>query len=82
MHLLISLLIAGLVGWLGSLIMKTDAQQGVMANVVLGTIGSIVGRFGFQLLTEHEAETILSQFLLSLLGTLIVIFIWRRFAKN
>jgi uncharacterized membrane protein YeaQ/YmgE (transglycosylase-associated protein family) len=81
MYFLIALVIAGLVGWLGSLIMRTDSEQGVAANIVLGGLGSLLGRGGWQL-TGREAETLLSQFLLSLAGTLIVIFIWRRFAKK
>jgi uncharacterized membrane protein YeaQ/YmgE (transglycosylase-associated protein family) len=43
MDLIISLIIGGVVGWLGSLIMKTNAQMGLIANVVVGIIGSVAG---------------------------------------
>lgn len=81
MELLIAIVMAGFVGWLGSLILKTDPQQGIVANIALGGLGSLLGRFGYQFLTDTSPETYLSQFLLSLLGTLIVIFIWSRFKK-
>lgn len=41
-------LIAGaLIGWLASLVMRTDAQQGVMLNIVVGIIGALIGGFLF-----------------------------------
>lgn len=82
MSFIIIVVIAGLVGWLGSLILKTDPQQGIVANILLGAVGSIVGRFGWQFATGEQVETLLSQFTLSLLGTLLIIFIWSRFVKK
>ena len=43
MDIIITLIIGGIVGWLGSLIMKTDAQMGLIANIVVGIVGSFVG---------------------------------------
>jgi uncharacterized membrane protein YeaQ/YmgE (transglycosylase-associated protein family) len=43
MDLIITLIIGGVVGWLGSLIMKTNAQMGIIANVIVGIIGSFLG---------------------------------------
>jgi uncharacterized membrane protein YeaQ/YmgE (transglycosylase-associated protein family) len=45
MGFLISLIVGGVVGWLASMIMKTNAQMGVIANVVVGIVGSALGRF-------------------------------------
>jgi uncharacterized membrane protein YeaQ/YmgE (transglycosylase-associated protein family) len=45
MGLLISIIIGGVIGWLASLIMKTDAQMGILANIVVGIIGSALGHF-------------------------------------
>jgi uncharacterized membrane protein YeaQ/YmgE (transglycosylase-associated protein family) len=41
--LIVWLIIGGIIGWLASLVMKTDAQQGVLLNVVVGIIGSLLG---------------------------------------
>jgi len=41
--IIITLVIGGIVGWLGSLVMKTDAQMGYLANIVVGIIGSFLG---------------------------------------
>ena len=43
MDIIITLIIGGLVGWIGSLIMKTDAQMGLIANIIVGIVGSFLG---------------------------------------
>ena len=45
MGLLISIVIGGIIGWLASLIMKTDAQMGIIANILVGIVGSALGHF-------------------------------------
>jgi uncharacterized membrane protein YeaQ/YmgE (transglycosylase-associated protein family) len=43
MGLIVTLIIGGVVGWLASLLMKTDAQMGIIANIVVGIIGAALG---------------------------------------
>ena len=43
MNFIIWLVVGGILGWLASLIMKTDAQQGIGLNIVVGIIGALVG---------------------------------------
>ena len=43
MHWIVTLIIGGLVGWLASLVMKTNAQMGIIANVIVGIVGSLLG---------------------------------------
>ena len=43
MGLIIWLVIGGIIGWLASMVMKTDGQQGIILNVVVGIIGSFLG---------------------------------------
>ena len=43
MGLIIWLIVGGIIGWLASMIMRTDAQQGVLLNVVVGIIGALIG---------------------------------------
>lgn len=44
---IITILVGALCGWLASLIMKTDAQQGAVANILIGIVGSILAQFLF-----------------------------------
>jgi uncharacterized membrane protein YeaQ/YmgE (transglycosylase-associated protein family) len=43
MGLIIWLVIGGIIGWLASLVMKTDGQQGIILNVIVGIVGSWLG---------------------------------------
>jgi len=43
MDLFITVLVGGIVGWLASIVMRTNAQMGVLANVVVGIVGSFLG---------------------------------------
>jgi len=41
--LLVWLVIGGVVGWLASIVMRTDAQQGIFLNVIVGIVGAFIG---------------------------------------
>ena len=43
MGLILALIIGGIIGWLASIVMRTNAQQGILLNVVVGIIGSLLG---------------------------------------
>lgn len=47
MSWLIAILIGALIGWIASMIMKTDSQQGALANILVGIIGSLLGKWLF-----------------------------------
>ncbi len=43
MNFIIWLVVGGVIGWLASLVMKTDGQQGIILNVVVGIVGAMLG---------------------------------------
>jgi uncharacterized membrane protein YeaQ/YmgE (transglycosylase-associated protein family) len=43
MSLLMTLIVGGIIGWLASILMKTNAQMGILANVIVGIAGSVFG---------------------------------------
>lgn len=43
MNIIIWLIVGGVIGWLASLLMKTDGQQGIILNVVVGIVGAVIG---------------------------------------
>jgi uncharacterized membrane protein YeaQ/YmgE (transglycosylase-associated protein family) len=45
MSLIVTLIIGGVIGWLASLLMKTSAQMGIIANIVVGIIGAALGHW-------------------------------------
>ena len=45
MNFIIMLIVGGIAGWLASMLMKTDGQQGIFLNIVVGIIGGLLGGF-------------------------------------
>jgi uncharacterized membrane protein YeaQ/YmgE (transglycosylase-associated protein family) len=45
MGLIILLIVGGVLGWLASIVMRTDAQQGIFLNVVVGIVGALLAGF-------------------------------------
>lgn len=45
MGIIILLIVGGLIGWVASMIMRTDAQQGIILNVVVGIVGAVLAGF-------------------------------------
>jgi uncharacterized membrane protein YeaQ/YmgE (transglycosylase-associated protein family) len=43
MNIIIWLVVGGLIGWVASLLMRTDGQQGLLLNVVVGIVGAFIG---------------------------------------
>jgi uncharacterized membrane protein YeaQ/YmgE (transglycosylase-associated protein family) len=43
MNIVVWLVIGGLIGWIASVVMRTDGQQGMLLNVVVGVVGAILG---------------------------------------
>ena len=44
-NLIIWLLLGALIGWLASIVMRTDAQQGALMNIIVGIVGALIGGF-------------------------------------
>ena len=45
MGLIILIVVGGIIGWLASLVMRTDAQQGLLLNIVVGIVGALLAGF-------------------------------------
>lgn len=77
-------IILGLVaGWLASVIMKNDAAQGPMVDIILGTIGSVVGGFVFSLLGMSGVTGFnLYSLLVATIGATILIGIGRAISRG
>jgi uncharacterized membrane protein YeaQ/YmgE (transglycosylase-associated protein family) len=72
MGLIIWLIVVGVVGWLASLIMRTDAQQGIILNIVVGIVGAVIAGLLFGGSINSGGLTI-ETFLYSLIGAIILL---------
>jgi uncharacterized membrane protein YeaQ/YmgE (transglycosylase-associated protein family) len=85
MSLIITLVLAGLVGWIASKIMGTDGQMGWLANVIVGIIGGVLGTtlLGFIApATPTDNGLSLSGIIVGVLGACLAIWIWRMFSHR
>jgi len=71
---IVTLIIGGIVGWLASILMKTNAQMGLIANVVVGIVGSSLGFWIAGLLGMEPTGGIL-RFVVAIAGAALLIFI-------
>jgi uncharacterized membrane protein YeaQ/YmgE (transglycosylase-associated protein family) len=74
MSLIVSIIVGGIVGWLASIVMKTNAQMGLLANVVVGIIGSSLG-FWLAGALGLGGEGAIAQWLVSIAGAAVLIVI-------
>lgn len=85
MGFLIWLIVGGIVGWLASLIMRTDGQQGILLNVVVGIVGAFLGGLLISPLvgvgTINDGITI-GSIVVSLVGAVILLAIVNLFRRG
>ena len=85
MNLIIWLVIGGVVGWLASIIMKRDGQQGILMNIVVGIVGALLA--GYLISPLVGVGTIngglsIGTFLVSLLGAVVLLAIVNLFTRG
>ena len=77
MNLIVWLVVGGVIGWLASIVMKTDAQQGIVLNVVVGIVGAAIGGWFLSPLlgtpTINQDNLSISSLVVSLLGAIILL---------
>ena len=73
MGLILWLVIGGVIGWLASIVMRTDAQQGILLNIVVGIIGAFIGGLVFTGGSINNAPLNLYTFLTSLVGAIVLL---------
>ncbi|MDE0880162.1 MAG: GlsB/YeaQ/YmgE family stress response membrane protein [Sphingomonas bacterium] len=71
MGIIIWLIVGGICGWLASMIMRTDAQQGIILNVVVGIVGAVIASFIFG--ANINAGITVMSFVYSLIGAVILL---------
>lgn len=81
MGIIMYLIVGGIIGWLASVIMRRDAQQGIILNIVVGIVGSFIGGLLFAGGSIGGGLSLMS-FLASLLGAVILLAIVNLFRRG
>jgi uncharacterized membrane protein YeaQ/YmgE (transglycosylase-associated protein family) len=86
MNIIIWLVVGGVIGWLASMVMKTDGQQGIILNVVVGILGAMLGGWLlsplFGAATINQGDFSLAGLGLSLLGSVLLLGIVSLFRRG
>ena len=77
MNFIIWIVVGGILGWLASLVMRTDASQGMLLNIIVGIVGALLGGwllaplFGTGTINQNDFS--ISSLLVSFLGAVILL---------
>lgn len=86
MNFIIWLVVGGLIGWVASMIMRTDASQGILLNVVIGIVGALLGGWLISPLvgegTINSGDFSLGGLVVSLLGAIILLGVVNLFRRS
>ena len=85
-NFIVWLIVGGIIGWLASLVMRTDAQQGTLLNIIVGIVGAFVAGLVltplFGIGTINSGNFSLPAMLLSLLGAIILLAVVNLFRRG
>ncbi len=74
MGILVWVIFGGIVGWVASMIMKTDGEQGIGLNIIVGIIGAVIGGWLMSVVGESGVTSFnLYSFLVAVLGACVLI---------
>ena len=86
MGIIIWLIVGGVCGWLASMIMRTDAQQGAFLNIIVGIIGAALAGFIVSPLlgypTINQSSFSIGSLIVSLIGAIILLAIVNLFRRG
>jgi uncharacterized membrane protein YeaQ/YmgE (transglycosylase-associated protein family) len=82
-NFIIWIIVGGLIGWLASVIMKTNSRQGMIADIIVGIVGAFLGGYFlsplFNVSTINESNYSIPALLVSLGGAIILLAISKLF---
>ena len=86
MNFLIWIVVGGIIGWLASMLMNTDAEQGPFLNIVVGIVGAVLGGWLIAPLvgagTINQGDFSLGGLVVSFLGAVILLAIVNLFRRH
>ncbi|MDT4888099.1 Transglycosylase associated protein [compost metagenome] len=86
MNFIIWIVVGGILGWLASLVMRTDASQGLFLNIIVGIVGALLGGWLLALVfgtgTINQNDFSISSLLVSFLGAVVLLAIVNLFRRG
>ena len=86
MNLILWLVVGGILGWLASILMKTNSQQGIILNVIVGIVGAMIGGWFISPMvgvgTINQGDLSLPGLLVSFLGAVVLLAVINLFRRG
>ncbi len=82
MNFLSMLIVGGVAGWLASMLMRTDGQQGIILNIVVGIIGGLLGGFLLPMLGVSLGAGWVGYLITALIGAVVLLAIVNLFRRG
>ena len=83
MGIILWIILGALAGWAASLIMKTDAEQGAIGNIIVGIVGAVLGGWIMSMIGQTGVTGFnIYSFLVALLGAVVLLGIVKAFRRE
>ncbi|MFS0737689.1 GlsB/YeaQ/YmgE family stress response membrane protein [Sphingomonas sp. 1P06PA] len=82
MNLIIWLVIGGILGWLASIVMRTDAQQGIFLNIIVGIVGAFLAGLVISGGSINNAGITPTSLIASFIGAVVLLAIVNMFRRG
>ncbi|MBA3723738.1 MAG: GlsB/YeaQ/YmgE family stress response membrane protein [Candidatus Levybacteria bacterium] len=83
MDLLLYVVFGGIVGWIASMVMGRDAQQGILGNIIVGIVGAFLGGFIMNTFGQTGVSGFnLYSFIVALLGSVVLLWLYSMFTSR
>jgi len=83
MNIILWIIFGALAGWIASMIMKTNAEQGALANIIIGIVGAFIGGFLSSLLGGPAISGFsLTSLFIAVLGAVVLLFFIRLLTRS
>jgi len=83
MDVLLWIIFGGIAGWIASMILGTDAQQGTLGNIIVGIVGAVLGGFIMNAFGQPGVTGFNTySFFVSILGAVVLLWIYRAFTHR
>ncbi|MGH2542536.1 MAG: GlsB/YeaQ/YmgE family stress response membrane protein [Ardenticatenaceae bacterium] len=76
------IIIGGLAGWIASIAMGTNREQGCLIDIVLGVVGGLLGGFLLSLVGIEGNQGLIGSFITAFIGAVILLFVGRQLMRG
>lgn len=78
MNIIVWLIFGALAGWVASMIMNTNARQGLIANIIVGILGALIGGYIMQAIGKTGVDGLnIKSFIVAIIGAVVLLAVFK-----